>query len=100
MADYKQLFQYPISMTKDSINYLDFGMMPLVNNLVETKEKSLDCPTFPLAVNYYPDSGLSMLSVAVNPKTLFSHYVYKSGTSQPYVEHCKGMFEYLSKFVN
>jgi hypothetical protein len=100
MADYKQLYQCPISLTKNSITYLDFGMMPLVNNLADSKLESLECPLFPLAVNYYPESGLSMLSVAVDPKTLFSHYVYKSGTSQPYVEHCKEMFQYLSKFVS
>ena len=73
--------------------------MPLVNNLNKTKEESLDCPRYPLVVNYYPDSKLSMLSVAIKPEILFAHYVYKSGTSQPYIEHCKEMFEYISKFV-
>ena len=97
--DYKELFQCPVTVSTNKFAYLDFGLMPLVNNLNKTKEESLDCPRYPLVVNYYPDSKLSMLSVAIKPEILFAHYVYKSGTSQPYIEHCKEMFEYISKFV-
>lgn len=100
MDKYKELYQCPVTLSKTKVTYLDFGLMPLVNNLNDTKEESLLCPRFPLSVNYYPDSGLSMLSVAVDPNVLFGHYVYKSGTSQPYIEHCKEMFQYLSKFVS
>ena len=80
---YKELFGCPISFSKEKITYLDFGMMPLVNNLNETKKESLNCDKYPLVVNYYPNTKLSMLSVAVDPELLFSHYVYKSGTSKP-----------------
>lgn len=99
MSEYNELYTCPISLSETSVKYLDFGLMPLVNNLNNTKEESLECPRYPLVVNYYPDSGISMLSVAVNPQTLFSHYVYKSGTSKPYIDHCKNMFNYISKFV-
>lgn len=97
--DYQPLFKCPISLSNEKVNYVDFGLMPLVNNLNTTHQESLDCPKYPLLVNYYPESKLSMLSVAVDPHTLFSHYVYKSGTSQPYIEHCKEMFDYVSRFV-
>ena len=100
MNDYKQLSKCPISYSEKSITYLDFGSMPLVNNINDTQEESLYCPKYPLVVNYYPESKLSMLSVAVDPKILFSNYVYKSGTSQPYIEHCKEMYDYISKFTS
>jgi len=97
--DYNELFNCPVTLSDDHITYLDFGLMPLANNLTDTKDESLNCPKYPLAINYYPESKLSMLSVAVDPKILFSHYVYKSGTNKPYIEHCNEMFDYLQKFV-
>ena len=100
MKDYKLLSSCPISYSTSSVTYLDFGMMPLVNNLNNSKEESLTCPKYPLVVNYYPESQLSMLSVVVDPKILFSNYVYKSGTSQPYIEHCKEMYDYILKFTS
>jgi len=98
--EYNDLFTCPVTLSEDKLTYLDFGLMPLVNNLNNTKEESLNCPKYPLAINYYPESKLSMLSVAVDPNILFSHYVYKSGTSQPYIQHCKEMFNYICRFVN
>ena len=89
----------PISGDTNPIPYLDLGLMPLVNNLNSSREESLSCKKFPLLVNYYSTSGLSTLSGVVDPKVLFSNYVYKSGVSQPYIEHCKHMFEHLNKFV-
>lgn len=96
---YNELFNCPVSLSKDKITYLDFGLMPLVNNLNNTQEEALNCRKYPLAINYYPESKLSMLSVAVDPEILFSHYLYKSGTSKPYIDHCKEMYDYLKKFV-
>ena len=97
--DYNELFECPVTVSKDKFAYLDFGLIPLVNNLNKTKEESLNCSKYPLVVNYYPESKLSMLSVAIDPNILFAHYVYKSGTSQPYIEHCREMYNYISKFV-
>lgn len=96
---FTEVTQCPISYATHSVPYLDLGMMPLVNNLNDTREESLGCVKFPLQVNYYPTSGLSMLSGVVDPKILFSHYVYKSGVSKPYMEHCKEMFAYINQFI-
>jgi len=97
--NYQELSECPITLSRDKFTYLNFGLMPLVNNLNNTKEESLNCDKYPLTVNYFPESRLSMLSIAINPNILFSHYVYKSGTSQPYVQHCKEMYNYISRFV-
>lgn len=89
----------PITGQTDSITYLDLGMMPLVNNLNSTREESLECQRYPLKINYYTDSKLSMLSHIVSPDVLFKNYFYKSSTSQPYIDHCRTMFNHVSSFV-
>ena len=96
---YKLVNHCPITNQTDKTTYLDLGLMPLVNNLNSTKEESLDCPRFPLKINLFHDSRLSVLSHIIDPNILFQNYVYKSGTSQPYIEHCREMFDYISKFV-
>ena len=61
----------PITGDDKSIIYLDLGMMPLVNNLNNTKEESLNCPKYPLAVQLFTKSGLSTLTTEIDPKTLY-----------------------------
>ena len=96
---YTKVSKCPVSDSEDKFSYLDLGLIPLVNNLNNTKQESLNCDKYPLVVDYYSESKLSMLSVVVDPNILFAHYVYKSGTSQPYIEHCKEMYGYISRFT-
>jgi hypothetical protein len=87
----------PITEQNDNpFVYLDFGDFPLVNNLEDTKEKSLQCERYPLALQYHPSSGLTKLTHIVDGDKLFSNYHYKSGISQPYIDHCKQMFADLA----
>ena len=67
----------PITNDEKYFSYLNLGKMPLVNNLSLTKEESLNCDKFELKLNYYPKSKLTALSEVVNPKTLYSNYLYK-----------------------
>lgn len=71
--------------------YLNLGDMPLPNNLFKTQEEALNCQKFELKVNFCNNCGLNQLSEVVDPRVLFSHYVYKSGVSQGYINHCKEM---------
>lgn len=90
----------PITNSEKYVSYLDLGMMPLVNNLLNTKYESLNCEKYPLKVNYFEDSGLSMLSYSVDKDNMFKNYTYKSGISLPYIEHCKEMFSFVQKFID
>lgn len=76
---------------KELKEYISFGDMPLPNNLFKTQKEALNCNKFPLKVNYCENCSLSQLSEVVDPRVLFSHYVYKSGVSQGYIDHCKEM---------
>jgi hypothetical protein len=98
--EYKTTNKCPITKSEDKVIYLDLGMMPLVNNLNNTKEESLDCLKYPLAVQLFPQSGLSSLTTEIDPKILYYHYLYKSGISQPYIEHCEEMFDFVNTYLN
>ena len=89
-----------ITGSKERFTYFDLGMLPLVNNLNDDKESSMKCDRYPLCINYYPESGLSALSHAVNGDILFSNYLYKSGINVPYIRHCRKMFRDVSKIVD
>jgi len=88
-----------ISGDTEAVEYLNLGKVPLVNNLCLTKEESLQCKKFPLAVQYFPKSKLTCLIEIVNKDTMFLNYLYKSGVNKPFLEHCSKMYDYLSHFI-
>lgn len=100
MTNYKHLDKCPITNSENKTVYLDLGLMPLVNNLNNTKEESLNCPKYPLAVQLFEESGLSTLTVEIDPKILYQHYLYKSGVSLPYIEHCQEMFWFVDYYLH
>jgi 2-polyprenyl-3-methyl-5-hydroxy-6-metoxy-1,4-benzoquinol methylase len=100
MKNYSIIDQCPVTGDKEQIRYFDLGDIPLVNNLCNTREEALKAEKFPLNINYYPSSGESSLSVAVDGELLFSHYLFKSEVNKPYYKHCQEMFKYAQKYVN
>ncbi len=89
----------PISGSEDSVEYLNLGNVPLVNNLCLTREESLACEKFPLAIQYFPESRLTCLTEYINKDHLFLNYLYRSGVNKPYLDHCAKMYDYLSRIV-
>lgn len=80
--------------------YLDLGLMPLVNQLEATKEKALAVDRFPLEVLFCNNCGLSQLSYVVDPALMFGNYPYRSGISQTFVKHCDFLADYYYKTFN
>jgi cyclopropane fatty-acyl-phospholipid synthase-like methyltransferase len=99
MNNYLQIKECPITGHDEQIKYFNLGNIPLVNNLCDTREKSLEAERFPLDINYYPASGESSLSIAINGELLFSHYLFKSEINKPYYEHCQKMFKYAQEYI-
>lgn len=86
---------------KDELkSYLNLGMLPLANNLGETREDAISKDCFPLNVLFCPNCSLSQLSEVVDPRVLYSHYLYRSDMSQGYINHCKQMALDLRKKYN
>ena len=64
---------------------MSLGYQPLANNLLK-KEKE-KCELYPLEVNYCDKCHNCQLSVSVNPKKMFSNYLYTSSTSKIFRDH-------------
>lgn len=94
-----ELKNCPITDSSIKIKYFNLGNIPLVNNLCNSREDSMLSETYPLDINYYPESKISTLGCAVNGEMLFSNYLYKSGVNIPYYDHCKNMFKYAMDYV-
>ncbi len=64
---------------------VSLGYQPLANNLL--KKRNENCELYPLEVNFCPNCYNCQLSVAVDPKKMFTNYLYTSSTSKSFREH-------------
>ena len=64
---------------------VSLGYQPLANNLLNKKNEK--CELYPLEMNYCDNCHNCQLSVAVDPKKMFSNYLYTSSTSASFREH-------------
>lgn len=99
MSNYSEISNCPITGHDEKVKYFDLGNIPLVNNLASSREEAINAERYPLNINYYPASGESSLSIAINGDLLFSNYLFKSGVNQPYIEHCRKMFLHIQEYV-
>lgn len=78
--------------SKDLAKYFDFGDMPFANSFLKSEhDEEIRAP---LQVMYCNNCSNSQLSVVVNPKYLFSSYLYHSSVSETFNVHCSGLAEY------
>ena len=64
---------------------VSLGYQPLANNLLSKKNEK--CDLYPLEVNYCGKCHNCQLSVSVDPKKMFSNYLYTSSTSKIFRNH-------------
>ena len=64
---------------------VSLGYQPLANNLLNKKDEK--CELYPLELNYCDNCHNCQLSVAVDPKKMFSNYLYTSSTSASFRNH-------------
>ena len=70
---------------KNLKRFLSLGYQPLANNLL--KKQNDKCELYPLEVNYCDRCHNCQLSVSVDPKKMFTNYLYTSSTSSIFREH-------------
>jgi nucleoside-diphosphate-sugar epimerase/quercetin dioxygenase-like cupin family protein len=76
---------------------ISFGYLPLANNLLNHQNDFFE--EFPLELNYCPFCSNCQLSYCVEPKKLFSNYLYLSSVSQTFKEHFEeASKEYIDEF--
>jgi 2-polyprenyl-3-methyl-5-hydroxy-6-metoxy-1,4-benzoquinol methylase len=66
---------------------VDLGTQPLVNNLCKTKEEALSAKRYPLKATIN-NKLIIKLNTAIPPDKLYKNYLYHSGVSKPYINHC------------
>ncbi len=64
---------------------VSLGYQPLANNLLRKPNEK--CDLYPLEVNYCKKCHNCQLSVSVDPKKMFSNYLYTSSTSKVFRSH-------------
>jgi nucleoside-diphosphate-sugar epimerase len=76
---------------------VSLGYQPLANNLLKkAKDK---CELYPLEMNYCGECHNCQLSVVVDPKKMFSNYLYTSSTSASFRKHFeKAANKYIKDF--
>ena len=86
------------SCEKDKLKrVVSLGYQPLANNLLKNKNEKDEL--YPLEMNYCPDCHNCQLSVVVDPKKMFSNYLYLSSTSKTFREHFETAAEkYVKEF--
>ncbi len=70
---------------EDLKRVVSLGYQPLANNLL--KNIGENCELYPLEVNYCSKCHNCQLSVSVDPKKMFSNYLYTSSTSEVFRNH-------------
>lgn len=76
---------------------VSLGYQPLANNLLNKKDSK--CELYPLEMNYCNDCHNCQLSVVVDPKTMFSNYLYLSSTSKSFRKHFEdAASKYIKEF--
>jgi hypothetical protein len=73
---------------------LDLGTQPLVNNLCDSRQEAMEAEQFPLKAIVEKDLTIH-LDYEVDPEILYKHYLYRSGVSKPYFDHCKQLYKSL-----
>ena len=77
---------------------ISLGYQPLANNLLKSK-KNEKCDFYPLEVNLLSKCHNCQLSVSVDPKLMFSNYLYTSSTSKVFRHHFdKAAKKYVKNF--
>ena len=64
---------------------VSLGYQPLANNLLKKKQEK--CELYPLEVNYCSKCHNCQLSISIDPKKMFSNYLYTSSTSKAFRDH-------------
>lgn len=67
--------------------YLDLGYQPLANSY----HKNQALPAIPLQIRLCSACRHSQLSVVVNPGVMFKNYLYVSGTTKTFNQHCQAL---------
>lgn len=77
--------------------FLDLGLQPPANNLCVTDKHTDEDELYPLKVTRCSECGLAQLTHIVEPKTMFSHYLYTPSETGLSFAHFDGLAKSLTE---
>lgn len=77
---------------------LDLGNIPLVNNLKNTVDESIVASRYPLKA-LIEENLTVRLDTQADPNEMFGDYLYRSGVSEPYKNHCNKMWYDIQHYI-
>jgi SAM-dependent methyltransferase len=86
---YKDVTECRCCGSSELYTYLDLGDQPLANSY----HKGEELDRFPLKVNLCKVCFHSQLGIVVEPSLMFKNYLYVSGTTHTFRDHCKALAE-------
>jgi len=87
MKIFEEINACRICGSKEIVNFMDLTDQPPANSLREKLDEQL--PDVPLQLVHCANCSAIQLSATVDPKYLFSHYVWVTGTSRTAKEYSK-----------
>ena len=74
-----------VCQSSDIKSFFDLGMQPFANSLLSGPDEKEN--SYPLSLSWCPSCNLVQLNDTADPKELFSHYVWVTGTSSTAQEY-------------
>ena len=97
-SNFKNILQCRLCKNKRIESFLNFGSIPLGNNLQTSSNLAQKVESYDLKVMNCKNCNHFQLSVSVSPKSLYAtNYTYLSGIGSSFVEHIK---EYVDWVIN
>ena len=94
----KRILKCRLCANNEFKNIIDFGKLPLGNNLIKSLNNSLKAKTYPLAMQRCTKCGHFQLTYEVSPKELYEkNYTYLSSIGKAFRQHLN---EYTEWSIN
>ena len=91
-SNFSQIINCRLCRSNNLKKFIDFGCVPLGNNLQETSYFSKEVDSYTLKVMRCDDCQHFQLSVSVLPELLYAtNYTYLSGIGPSFVDHIKNL---------
>ena len=101
MANYKKVKKCRLCESRKLKQIINFGLVPLGNNLLYKKEKSILAEKFPLCLLKCFNCSHFQLSAMVDPKLLYAtNYSYLTGVAPSFINHFKEYAKWIEKKCN
>ena len=99
--DGKIINQCRLCNKKKLVKVINFGKIPLGNNLLDKYITSIKASKYPLILKNCQNCNHFQLNYSVNPRTLYAkNYTYLSGTGKSMIDHLKNYSDYIVKKIN